>query len=253
MRSFIVFALILTGGLTSCDRKGIEEFSDNKVFLSFVADATVDSTVLSFRTYNEDRVSVEIPIRTKGKWLTENRAVSVSADPKLTTLPAELYELPEKCEFSAGQELDTITVTFLNDPRLAEKAYRFVLQIDESEEVKVAADVKYQRAIFQVSDKLERPKWWTELDGGYSGDPIFNVAEAYYLGSYSETKYIMFLEELAKDDIVFDGRDRLVLKKYSLRLKYRVEAFNNDPANQAAGLTPLKDEKGEKIVIPVVG
>lgn len=101
MRSFIVFALILTGGLTSCDRKGIEEFSDNKVFLSFVADATVDSTVLSFRTYNEDRVSVEIPIRTKGKWLTENRAFSVSADPKLTTLPAELYELPEKCEFSA--------------------------------------------------------------------------------------------------------------------------------------------------------
>ena len=45
----------------------------------------------------------------------------------------------------------------------------------------------------------------------------------------------------------------MILKKYSLRLKYRIEAFNNDPDNIASGKAPLKDEKGNELVIPAVG
>ncbi len=63
----------------------------------------------------------------------------------------------------------------------------------------------------------------------------------------------MFLEELAKDGVEFDGQDKMILKKYSLRLKYRIEAFNNDPDNIASGKAPLKDEKGNELVIPAVG
>ena len=50
-----------------------------------------------------------------------------------------------------------------------------------------------------------------------------------------------------------DGQNKLVVKKYSLRLKRRVEEFNNDPENIANGKVPLKDENGNKIVIPAVG
>ena len=46
---------------------------------------------------------------------------------------------------------------------------------------------------------------------------------------------------------------KMILKKYSLRLKYRIEAFNNDPDNIASGKAPLKDEKGNELVIPAVG
>ena len=63
----------------------------------------------------------------------------------------------------------------------------------------------------------------------------------------------MFLDLLEEDGVSFDGEDMMVLKKYATKLKYQVEAFNNDPNNQAAGLTPLKDEKGRPIQIPVAG
>ena len=70
------------------------------------------------------------------------------------------------------------------------------------------------------------------------------------MGSYSEVKYTMFLEELAKDNVVFDGEDTAILKKYSLRLKYRVQEYNDAPENAGK---PLCDENGDPIVIPVVG
>ena len=127
-----------------------------------------------------------------------------------------------------------------------------MLKVDETELVREGDD-KYSRAIILVSDKLERPQWWIVWDGGYGGVPQYNIAEHLYLGEYSETKYTMFLEELAKDGVEFDGQDKMILKKYSLRLKYRIEAFNNDPDNIASGKAPLKDEKGNELVIPAVG
>ena len=44
-----------------------------------------------------------------------------------------------------------------------------------------------------------------------------------------------------------------MLKTYSVRLKRRVEEYNNDPENIANGKVTVKDENGNKIVIPVVG
>ena len=50
-------------------------------------------------------------------------------------------------------------------------------------------------------------------------------------------------------DVLFDGKDKVKLRKYSLQLKYMVEEINagRDPDD------PLRDETGVIIEIPVVG
>lgn len=178
------------GILTACEEKGIAEYSDDFLYVSFVADATKDSVVLSFRAYPAGEVTWKIPVKAVGLWARENREYTISVDEDMTTLPADLYKLPKKCVFSAGQAQDTIEIVLYNGSILAEKTYRLVLKIDENDEVK-EGELNYRRAIFQVSDKLERPKWWTVLNGGKGYANFYNIAETYYLGSYSEVKYIV--------------------------------------------------------------
>ena len=83
---------------------------------------------------------------------------------------------------------------------------------------------------------------------------MYNIAEAFYLGSYSDKKYLMFLEELQKDGVEFDGKDTYILRKYSLRLKNTIKEFNEDPENIKNGLVPLWDEENnEAMQVPVAG
>ena len=254
MRKYILFAFVWACVLSACSEKGIMEYSDNTLYVYFAADATKDSTTYSFKAYPSGEIHVKIPMKCDGVWEREDREYTVSADKNFTTLPSDLYVLPEKCVFPAGQLQDTIEIVLLDGEVLKEKMCRLMLKVDETEFVK-EGEVEFSRAIFLVSSKLIRPDWWTVLDGGNGSgyENYFNIAEQVYLGEYSETKYTMFLEELAKDGVEFDGKNKLVLKKYSLRLKRRVEEYNNDPENIANGKVPLKDENGNKIVIPVVG
>ena len=64
----------------------------------------------------------------------------------------------------------------------------------------------------------------------------------------------MFLEELQKDGVEFDGKDTYILRKYSLRLKNTIKEFNEDPENIKNGLVPLWDEENnEAMQVPVAG
>lgn len=71
----------------------------------------------------------------------------------------------------------------------------------------------------------------------------------YYLGEYSEKKYQMFLDELKKDDIVFDGKNKQVLRKYSLRLKNTLKQMNAGKDMEDW----VKDENDNVITVEVAG
>ncbi len=252
MKKCILILLVGISILIACNEEKIMEYSGNTLYVYFAADATKDSTTFTFQAYPSGEIHVKIPMKSNGVWLTEDREFTVSADERFTTLPSELYVLPEKCIFSKGQAEDTIEITLLNGAVLNEKTCRLMLKVDETEFVK-EGDNNYSRNIILVSNKLECPQWWTVLDGGYGGTPVFNIAEYLYLGEYSETKYKLFLQMLAEDGVEFDGQDKLILKKYSLRLKRYIEEYNSDPVNIANGTAPLKDENGNELVLPVVG
>ena len=140
---------------------------------------------------------------------------------------------------------DTIQVKFFNNfDELDNKSFRLFLKIDNSENVK-QGDRNYQIAKFYVSDKLEIPIWWSRNDG--TVDRPTNIVEKVYLGEYSETKYIMFLEELEKGGESFDGTDMNVMKKYAIRLKYTLEEY------ERVNGEPKRDENGRVITVPVAG
>ena len=62
----------------------------------------------------------------------------------------------------------------------------------------------------------------------------------------------MFLEELKKDNVVFDGKNKQVLRKYAIKLKNTIKKINAE--REAQGLGSLTDSKtGIEIEVPVAG
>lgn len=227
MKTHVLYILLLLGLLYGCDERGIPVVSDDIAYLSFSEDPTKDSTVLSFVAYPSGKIEADIVIELRGHLLDEPREYTLSMNKEESTFPEEACVFAEKYVFPAGQTIDTIQVTFLNfDMNTEWEALRLMLKINESEKVK-EGDKAYRNALYILSNRIARPTWWTVKNVGYGGKLDRNLAEESYLGLYSDDKYKMFLEELAKDGVEFDGEDVTVLRKYSLRVKYRIEEYNN--------------------------
>lgn len=234
--------------LVSCEEEGLLVNDNTVSYLTFAKDMTTDTTTVSFQMYNEG-VDAVIPIEVhiSGKVQTEDLHFTVSIDERRTTMEPSLYELPEVCTIRGGQFIDTLYVTFKNDPSLKTQTKILALKFDEREGVRTG-DHHYARALIAVTDRLFKPDWWSVNDMG-TEDYFANSVEDYYLGAYSETKYRMFLDELKKDGATFDGSNRQVLRKYALRLKNTLATMNAGKPEEEW----VKDENGVIITLPVAG
>lgn len=242
----LVFAIILV--LTSCEEKGLLVNSNDIAYLRFQNNMTKDTTTVSFKMYNEGEDAViPIMVSINGAVQQEDLHFNVSTDMERTTLDANLYELPSDCKMRKSLLTDTFYVTLKNAPELKTATKYLAIQVNETENVR-QGDRNYSRAIIAVTDRLFKPSWWSVNDAGSEDNPG-NSVDWYYLGEYSETKYQMFLEELKKDDVVFDGKNKLVLRKYALKLKNTLLNMNAGKAKEEW----VKDENGQVIEVPVAG
>ena len=235
----------------SCEEKGLMVNDNDVSYIIFAKDMTKDTTTVSFKVYNEGEVP-EIPLEVSvyGKVQDKDLKFSVSVDEDRTTLPANLYELPTECLIEKGQLTGSVCIKLKNSEILSTNTLILALKIVEKEEVREGAR-QYSRAIVTVTDRLYKPSWWSVADTGGADTPL-NSVEEYYLGIYLEDKYKMFLDELKKDDMVFDGKNKQVLRKYALKLKNTLKDINAERAAQ--GLGPLVDEKTQlEITVPVAG
>ncbi len=235
----------------SCEEKGLMVNDNDVSYIIFAKDMTKDTTTVSFKVYNEGEVP-EIPLEVSvyGKVQDKDLKFSVSVDEDRTTLPANLYELPTECLIEKGQLTGSVCIKLKNSEILSTNTLILALKIDEKEEVREGAR-QNSRAIVTVTDRLFKPSWWSVADTGGADTPL-NSVEEYYLGIYLEDKYKMFLDELKKDDMVFDGKNKQVLRKYALKLKNTLKDINAERAAQ--GLGPLVDEKTQlEITVPVAG
>lgn len=235
----------------SCEEKGLMVNDNDVSYIIFAKDMTKDTTTVSFKVYNEGEVP-EIPLEVSvyGKVQDKDLKFSVSVDEDRTTLPANLYELPTECLIEKGQLTGSVCIKLKNSEILSTNTLILALKIDEKEEVREGAR-QYSRAIVTVTDRLFKPSWWSVADTGGADTPL-NSVEEYCLGIYLEDKYKMFLDELKKDDMVFDGKNKQVLRKYALKLKNTLKDINAERAAQ--GLGPLVDEKTQlEITVPVAG
>ena len=234
--------------LTSCEEKGLLVSSNDTAYLRFANDMTKDTTTVSFKMYNEGE-DAEIPIEVSvyGQMQNEDLHFNVSVDAEYTTLPADLYVLPTDCRIRKGLLTDTIYVILKNAPMLEKETKILALQVVEANGVK-QGDHSYSRAFITVTDRLFKPHWWSVIDAGSESNPG-NSVDWFYLGEYSERKYQMFLDELKKDDMVFDGKNKQVLRKYSLRLKNTLKQMNEGKNKEDW----VKDEHGNVITVEVAG
>lgn len=251
LRNILLAGVLVCGGISffsACQEEGIVVNSNDVSYVGFKKDRTVDTTAVCFRFYaleeGADVKVAEVPIEVTvcGKVQCKDLEFTISIDETLSTLPKSQCVLPERCVIKNGQLIDTIYVKVKSSPDLEDKTKILALKVNPGGEVAEGIFV-YSRAFVAVTDRLFKPDWWSFLDL-YDGTE--SSVDWYYLGTYSEKKYEMFLEELQKDNVVFDGKDRQVLRKYSLRLKYRLKELSD------AG-TPAYDENGELITVPIGG
>lgn len=241
-------ACIVALMVLSCEEQSLLVNSNDVSYLRFAYNMTKDTTVVSFKTYNEGEdavIPVEVSIR--GKIQETDLPFTISVDESRTTLPQNLYSLPEACKIRKGLLTDTIYVTLKNDPMLQSENRILALQIDENGEIK-QGDSFYSRALISVTDRLFKPAWWSVNDAGSEQNPG-NSVDWYYLGEYSQRKYELFLEVLKEDHVVFDGKNKQILRKYALKLKNKLKEMNAGKAQEDWE----KDENGMIISVPVAG
>lgn len=243
-----VYCLLLVCMLVACKEETLLVNSNDTAYLRFAKDMTKDTTSVSFKMYNEGEAAViPLEVSVTGQIQQDDLHFAVCVDEEKTTLPASLFELPADCVIRKGYLTDTIYVSLKNDEILKNETKLLVLQFVEADGVK-RGDYLYSKATIAVTDRLFKPDWWSVNDMGTDTQPV-NSVETYYLGSYSETKYLLFLDLLKEDGVVFDGKDKQVLRKYALKLKNHLQDINNGkPESQWA-----RDEFGEIMRVPVAG
>ena len=251
LRNILLAGGLVCGGISffsACQEEGIIVNGNDVSYVGFKKDMTTDTTAVCFRFYaleeGADVKVAEVPIEVTvcGKVQHKDLEFTVSIDETLSTLPQSQCVLPERCVIKSGQLMDTIYVKLKSSPDLKDATKLLVLKVNAGGEVAEGIAI-HSRAIVAATDRLFKPDWWSLLDM-YDGTE--SSVDWYYLGTYSEEKYKMFLEELQKDNVVFDGKDRQVLRKYSLRLKYRLQELSD------AG-SPARDENGALITVPIGG
>lgn len=242
---------ILAMGLSSCSEEGLITNSNDTAYVIFDKDFTKDTTTVSFKMYNEGETPrIAIPVKVFGQVQTEDLHFHVKVDESRTTLSSDLYKLPEDCVIKPDQDENNIYVELSKSAEMQSKTFILALQVIEEGKVKQGTK-EYSRAIISVTDRLFKPDWWSVNDAGTVDNPG-NSVDWYYLGEYTEDKYQLFLNELKKDDVIFDGKNKQVLRKYAIKLKNTVKDINAERAAQ--GLGPLCDSKtGIEIEIPVAG
>lgn len=233
--------------LISCSEESILTNSNDTSYINFEKDFTKDTTIVSFKMYKEgENARIAIPVKAFGRVLTEDLHFHVAIDEKRTTLPSDCYILPEDCVIKHDAEENFFYVELKKSPEMETKSFLLTLQVVEEGSTKQGTR-EYARVILNVSDMIFKPDWWS-LTGASGRSDV----DDYYLGEYYEDKYLMFLDELKKDDVIFDGKNKQMLRTYSLKLKNTLKNINAERAAQ--GLGPLTDRKtGIEIQVPIAG
>lgn len=238
-KQIVILSLIVLSICNSCNIDEIDTYGDTN-YVSFVKKMT-DTTKFSFFFFSDDDVQYPFQVKLVGQYLAEDTEFYLEVDESKTTLSKNLFEVPEKFTFHAGQLLDTIHIRFKNSDDLLVNKYILQLNIKSGKNI-TSSKGPYGTATILVSDQTERPEWWTLLEPQGPGGPV-NVAavERIYLGPFSREKYEAFIEATGVYDMTGKSLDEF--RSYSLQFLYWLR--EQDP--------PRKEANGEDIKIPIIG
>ena len=192
----------------------------------YFAKAEQDSSDVSFYSYPGQTV-IEYPVVVKSTgYSTSEGTFSVNVMKEYTTAGDGDYSLAEKFTFRPESQVDTFYVKLNYSSKLDNEKVRIVLELEETPDFKLGM-TDSRVAIIWFHNNLVKPSWWN------------SSVSAYYLGTYSDAKYKLFLEVVKVD---LDGADNSLIRHYTLVFKKYLED------RKAAG-NPALEEDGTEITV----
>ncbi len=216
-----VLFILLLGFLFSCQREEIETFDNDVSFLAFSKNFYTDSLEMSFMFYFSDEVSYPIEVVRSGKIYDEDIEYTLSVDTELTNLPTKNYEIPSSFIFRKNLIVDTAYILLKNSVEMQDTTLRLVLNIDSNEYVTPGV-VGNRKVRCFVTDKVVRPDWWD------------STIEYFYLGTYSEAKYTLFIQVTQVTSLA--GMNSALIRKYALQFKAYLEENPTPDETEADGI-----------------
>lgn len=216
----LLFVLLLSV-VISCNEEKIATFEDQTSFLGFEKNFYTDSLEISFLYYFTDEISYPIEVIRGGKIFEDDIEYYLSVDSSQTNLPAINYEIPSSCVFRGNLIKDTAYINLKNTEELQDTVYQLVLNIDQSP--LVTPGVYENRKIrCLVTAKVVQPDWWDE------------TITAFYLGTFSEKKYRLFMQVTGVSDLT--GMNLALVRKYALELKVYLQENPTSDESEIDGI-----------------
>jgi hypothetical protein len=225
---YILFTLLT--GMLSCKKDTIDLYNGGN-YIQFLRNYT-DSSLFNFLAVpNKDEAVTPLVVELTGEPVDRDRTYKISVVKELSTATAEDYSLPASFILKANTVKDTAWLNVKKSPAISVKPVKLVLRIEATEDLQVG-QADHSINILYISNVVARPDWW---DG--------NV-ESNYLGSYSDKKYLLFIQVTGQADL--DSQDELTLRYHTIRFK------NYLLREKDAGRT-VYEENGQEMTVPLIG
>ena len=232
MRYILILCMLC--GLAACEKERPDLFSNERyIRLNFENSSSTPYYVTSFTFAlageDVDEQIFYFPVEFRGNSLVEDLPFRLEVTDSVTTLPADAYTLELEQPFHAGQgNRDSLCVTVKRTAALDEgtKVLRFAL-VDNENFITYMPDSLFIE--IRVSNTFSQPDWWG----------TGSVTELSYLGKYSDTKYLLFIEVTGISD--FNALDPSEKRQYAIQFKRYLEA------------NPQKDEDGSQMSVSIAG
>lgn len=231
MRKLYLLFIVLVWGVTACQRDDIKVYNSAD-YIQFEK-SVVDSSLCTFLVSpNLSELRFPVAVDVVGLSTQQDREYKVEVMDELTNASAVNYDLPERFVMKAGCVKDTMWITFKNSQELKVAPQRLAIRLVESEDFELG-QIEHRGNIIIVSDVVTKPVWWGE------------IMEYYFLGTYSDKKYRLFIQETGILDL--DPNDLNECRYYTLIFKNYLKQKKDE------GTPVLEDDESEMYVVLSAG
>ena len=201
-------------------------------FLQFTQPHT-DSTIGSFLAYpDSEEIELALAVELTGIPLSKEGKFKISVVPELTSAPPDNYEIAPEFIFGPNRTVDSCRIKLRKTPEISKKSLSLVLELCETDDFKTGHSESCIARI-HITNVLSKPTWWNDK------------ITRYYLGDYSDKKYLLFIKITGKSEI--NPQDEEEVRYNTLLLKYHLIK------EKEAGRTVYEDNGLEMQVNLIIG
>ena len=181
MKKLYLFVVLLLWVAAACQRDDIMTYHAVD-YIQFERNLA-DSSLCTFLPCPDvEQLRFPVVVEVVGLTSAQDREYKVEVIDEFTTVSAGNYDLPERFVMKARTVKDTVWIVFKNSRELKEKPRRLTIRLAETDGFTLG-QIEHRGNIINVSDVVTKPDWWNA------------IIDYYFLGTYSDKKYRLFIQE----------------------------------------------------------